>query len=118
MSVSSPRPSWFALVLLGLLGTGAQAEAAEPITLTLKNNRFEPSAETAPAGERLEIEVRNEDNTPAEFESSDLRLEKIIAPGGRVTVRVGPLKPRVYKFFDEYHPDTAQGTLTVIDKGQ
>jgi hypothetical protein len=118
MSVSSPRPSWFALVLLGLLGTGAQAEAAEPITLTLKNNRFEPSAVTAPAGERLEIEVRNEDNTPAEFESSDLRLEKIIAPGGRVTVRVGPLKPRVYKFFDEYHPDTAQGTLTVIDKGQ
>jgi len=47
-----------------------------------------------------------------------LRVEKIVTPGGRISVTVGPLKPRIYKFFDEYHPDTAQGTLTAIDKGQ
>lgn len=118
MFASPTQPSSFVLILSGLLGTGAQALAADSITLTLKNHRFEPSAVTAPAGVRLEIEVRNEDSTPAEFESSDLRVEKIVAPSSRITVRVGPLKPRVYKFFDEYHSDSAQGTLTVIDKGQ
>ncbi len=73
---------------------------------------------TAPAGERLQIVVKNEDKTPAEFESHDLRVEKIVTPGGKITVTVGPLKPGTYKFFDEYHPDTAQGTLTVVNKGQ
>jgi heme/copper-type cytochrome/quinol oxidase subunit 2 len=90
----------------------------DPITLTLKNNRFEPNAVTAPEGERLRIHVKNEDSTPAEFESHDLRVEKIVTPGGRISVSVGPLKPGTYKFFDEYHPDTAQGTLTVDKKGQ
>jgi len=28
----------------------------------------------------------------------------------------GPLKPGTYKFFDDYHPDTAVGTLTVVEK--
>ena len=118
MSALANRPSSIVLLLSGLMGTAVPAVAADPITLTLKDNRFEPSAVTAPAGEKLQIEVKNEDRTPAEFESSDLRVEKIITPGGRITIRVGPLKPRVYKFFDEYHPDTAQGTLTVVDKGQ
>ena len=59
---------------------------------------------TAPAGERLQIVVKNEDKTPAEFESHDLRVEKIVTPGGRISVTVGPLKPGIYKFFDEYHP--------------
>jgi len=31
-------------------------------------------------------------------------------------VKAGPLKPGTYKFFDEYHPDTATGTLTAIEK--
>jgi hypothetical protein len=27
----------------------------------------------------------------------------------------GPLKPGTYKFFDDYHPDTATGTITAIE---
>ncbi|SKA25623.1 Cupredoxin-like domain-containing protein [Enhydrobacter aerosaccus] len=94
------------------------ALAADPIVLVLKGNRFAPNAVTAPAGTKVRLEVRNEDATPAEFESHDLRVEKIIAPGGRITVLVGPLKPGTYKFFDDYHPDTANGTLTAIPTGQ
>lgn len=118
MFVSSLRSLSLAVVLTVLLGAAVPALAADPITLTLKNNRFEPNAVTAPAGERLQIVVKNEDSTPAEFESHDLRVEKIVTPGGRISVTVGPLKPGTYKFFDEYHPDTAQGTLTVVNKGQ
>lgn len=118
MSASVLRRLSAAVVLSAVLATVAPALAADPITLTLKNNRFAPNAVTAPAAERLQIVVKNEDSTPAEFESHDLRVEKIVTPGGQITVTVGPLKPGTYKFFDEYHPDTAQGTLTVVNKGQ
>ena len=90
--------------------------AADPVKLTLKNNRFATPAVTVLAGERLRIEVANQDSTPAEFESHDLKVEKIIIPGGRITVTVGPLKPGSYKFFDDYPPDTAAGTLTAVAK--
>ena len=99
-----------------LIVLAVPALADDPIILTLKNNRFTPDAITVPAGERLRIEVKNEDATPAEFESSDLRVEKIAPPGIAISVRVGPLKPGSYKFFDDYHPDTAHGSLTAVKK--
>ena len=89
--------------------------AAEPIRLTIKNHRFSPDKVTVPVGQRLQIEITNADTTPEEFESSDLRVEKIIVPGGKITVSVSPLKARVYKFFGDYHPDTATGTLTAVE---
>ncbi len=86
---------------------------ADPIQPILKDHRFTPSQFSVPANERFQIEVVNQDPTPAEFESSDLRVEKIVVPGGRVTVRAGPLKPGTYHFFDDYHPDQAKGTVAV-----
>jgi heme/copper-type cytochrome/quinol oxidase subunit 2 len=90
--------------------------AADPIVLTIKDHQFTPSEVSVPAGERLRIEVENQDPTPAEFESSDLRVEKIVVPGGRIIVMAGPLKPGTYKFFDDYHPDTAKGTMTAVER--
>jgi hypothetical protein len=98
-----------ALPLLPLL-------AAEPVTLTIKDHRFTPDHVTGPVNERFRIEVWNQDATPSEFESSELRVEKIVVAGGRISVMAGPLKPGTYKFFDDYHPDTAVGTLTVVEK--
>jgi hypothetical protein len=97
-----------------LLPAGMGALAADPVTLTIKDHRFAPSELSVPAGERFRIEVENKDATPAEFESSDLRVEKIVVPGGKIAVMVGPLKPGIYKFFDDYHPDTATGTMTAV----
>ena len=108
---------WLTLPLatLGaLLAGGAVALAADAVTLTLKDHQFAPSELRVPAGERFRIEVENKDATPAEFESSDLRVEKIVVPGGKIVVMVGPLKPGTYKFFDDYHPDTATGTMTAV----
>jgi heme/copper-type cytochrome/quinol oxidase subunit 2 len=92
------------------------ALAADVIMLTIKDHRFTPSELSVLAGERFRIEVENQDTTPAEFESSDLRVEKIIVPGGKITVMAGPLKPGTYKFFDDYHPDTANGTIIATDR--
>jgi len=97
---------------------GMPATAVDPftLTLTLRDHRFVQTEVTVPAGERFRIEVENKDTTPAEFESSDLRVEKIVVPGGKITVMAGPLKPGTYKFFDDYHPDTATGTMTAVER--
>jgi hypothetical protein len=92
------------------------ALAAEPVVLTLKDHRFTPDRVTAPAGERFQIVVANQDATPSEFESRELRVEKIVVAGGKISVMLGPLTPGTYKFFDDYHPDTASGTLTAVEK--
>jgi heme/copper-type cytochrome/quinol oxidase subunit 2 len=104
-------------VSIGVLLTASVAAlAADPIVLTIKNHRFTPAEVSVPAGERIRIEVENQDSTPAEFESSDLRVEKIVVPGGKIVVMAGPLKPGTYKFFDDYHPDTANGTMTAVER--
>jgi hypothetical protein len=97
-----------------LLAAVVAAPAADTVKLTIKNHLFVPSEVSVPAGERFRIEVENQDSTPAEFESADLRVEKIVVPGGKIALMAGPLKPGIYKFFDDYHPDTAKGTLTAV----
>lgn len=111
-----PRSNWRSLPLSAALWICLTtfACAAEVVTLSIKDHRFTPNELTVPAGERFRLEVENRDSTPAEFESSDLRIEKIIVPGGKITVMAGPLKPGIYIFFDEYHPDTAKGTITAV----
>ncbi|MEA2741079.1 MAG: hypothetical protein QOH05_4386 [Acetobacteraceae bacterium] len=114
---ASAAPAMLAvLVAAGAIAAGAPAIAAEPVRLVLKDHRFVPSEVSVPANERFGIEVVNQDPTPAEFESSDLRVEKIVVPGGTITVRAGPLKPGTYQFFDDYHPDEAKGTVTAVAK--
>jgi len=101
-----------------VLAAATTAWAADPVVLTLKDHHFTPTEVTVPAGERFRIEVQNQDTTPAEFESNDLRVEKIVVPGGKIVVTAGPLKPGTYKFFDDYHPNLAKGTLTAVAAGK
>ena len=103
-------------LILALACAATGASAAELVQLTLKDHRFTPDQVTVPSGERFRIEVTNQDATPAEFESSDLRAEKIVVPGGKIAVFAGPLRPGTYKFFDDYHPDQAQGTLVAVER--
>jgi hypothetical protein len=88
------------------------ARAADPVQLVLANHRFQPDRLTVPAGERFRIELTNQDDTTDEFESYDMKFEKIVVSGGHIAVFAGPLHPGTYKFFDDYHPDTATGTIT------
>jgi hypothetical protein len=108
--------SVFALAVAFGLGASPVAMAAGPVTLTLKDHGFTPAEAKAPANERFRIEITNQDATPAEFESTDLRAEKIVVPGGKIAVMAGPLKPGKYAFFDDYHPDVAKGVLVVSEQ--
>ena len=80
-------------------------------TLSIKNHRFEPGEITVPAGRRIRLVIENMDQTPEEFESQSLRVEKVIPGGSKGTVTIGPLKPGAYEFVGEFHESSAKGTL-------
>jgi len=91
----------------------ALAEEANVYHLTIKDHHFVPDMIEAPADARLILIVKNEDATPEEFDSTQLRREKVIPAGKEITILVGPLKPGSYKFAGEYHEDSAKGVLVV-----
>ncbi|HEX7929134.1 MAG TPA: cupredoxin domain-containing protein [bacterium] len=83
------------------------------IRLTIKDHKFEPATIEAPAGQKFKLIVKNADTTAEEFESHDLKREKVIPGGSEITLNMGPLKPGTYTFFGEFNPKTAQGKLIV-----
>ena len=101
------------LAILLLLSTPAAAEETVTLQLSLKGQKFEPSEIKAPAGKTITLKIKNEDSTPEEFESSSLRVEKVVAGNGEITVRIKPQKPGRHEFFGEYHQETARGVLIV-----
>ena len=96
---------------LFLAGSLPLAARAEPPHLVLQSHRFVPDRITVPAGQRFSILVTNHDDTPDEFESPALRVEKIVMPGHTITVFGGPLAAGTYEFYDDYHRDTAKGVV-------
>jgi hypothetical protein len=55
--------------------------------------------------------VTNKDKAPEEFESHDLRIEKVIPAGKTLRVKVPALKAGTYGFVGEYHAKTARGRI-------
>ena len=84
---------------------------ASDYQLVIKDHRYEPSELKIPSGKRIKLIIDNQDDSAEEFESKELRLEKIIPGNSKATIWVGPLKQGKYKFAGEYHEDTAQGIL-------
>jgi len=54
--------------------------------------------------------VHNTGTNAVEFESLQLRKEKVLAPGAQSFVVIAPLQPGEYKFFDDFHQQ-AQGVI-------
>jgi plastocyanin len=90
-------------------GNGARAQ--ETLTTTIKNHQFSPADIRVPAGKRITLEVINDDPTPEEFESSALKVEKVIPGKSKATVQFGPLTAGTYKFEGEFNAKTAKGTV-------
>ena len=103
-----PVLSGLCLVLTLLSGV----QAAEPeLLIVIKNHRFEPAELKVPAGQRVKLIVHNQDATPEEFESHALNREKVVPPGSKASLYVGPLKPGRYPFVGEYNEATAKGVV-------
>jgi plastocyanin len=99
----------FALLAVGAALPGQAADTT--YTLVISGHRFEPQELTVPAGQRVKLIIDNRDASAEEFESHDLRREKIIPGNSKATIWVGPLPAGEYRFFGEFHEDTAQGKL-------
>lgn len=102
-------------LLLGVVACGATQVFAQDkpteIPVTIENNRFVPSEVKVKAGKPFVLVVTNKDAKPEEFESKELRIEKVIPAGKTASIRVRALKPGTYPFFGEFNPKTAQGQI-------
>ena len=98
-------------ILLTTAGLPVAADELPTFTLTLKNNRFDQELLEVPSARKMVLVIKNLDSTAEEFESKDLKLEKIVPAGKEIRLNVGPLKPGQYKFVGEYHEKTAHGVL-------
>ncbi len=87
------------------------AMASDEFSITIKDHKFSPSEIRVPAGQKVKLVIENQDATPEEFESKELKREKIIAPRSKVAIWIGPLKPGNYPFFGEFNEATARGVV-------
>lgn len=91
------------LPVLSLAQTQPANPAPAPHTIIIKNNQFDPSQLSIPAGQKIQVTVDNQDPTPEEFESFDLDREQVVAGGKQIVVYIGPLKPGTYKYWADFH---------------
>lgn len=102
-------------MLAGLLGAAAlvaapvQADDMPTFNLVIRDGVFVPDTVQVPANTKFRLLIKNEGPGAAEFESVELRKEKVLAPGASSFLIFVPLKPGAYKFFDDFHPKTGQG---------
>jgi len=97
--------------LLVVVPAAGAADAPPEIPLVIEKNRFQPEEIKVKAGNPFVLVITNKDSGPEEFESKELRIEKVIPAGKTVRVRVRALKSGTYGFFGEYHEKTAQGRI-------
>jgi uncharacterized protein (DUF58 family) len=104
----------FVLFLLVALPASlpASAQQTATVSISVKNHRFQPAQIQAPAKVPIELHVKNLDPTPMEFESVSLRVEKVVAGNSEGIIRLRPLEPGSYNFFDDFNQQT-NGTLVV-----
>jgi len=100
-------------VALAILLSGSLAALAqdEQFALAIKDHKFSPDRIEIPAGKKVKLLVENQDATPEEFESSSMKIEKVIPGKSKATIYGGPLKAGEYKFVGEFNEKTATGVI-------
>ena len=103
----------FAFIVLFVWDAMQPAHAQELPTfqLTAKDGYITPATLEVPAGKKIKLMLKNTGSTPEEFESTQPRMEKVLAPGASSFVVIQPLAPGKYTIFGEFHPDTARCEL-------
>src|ERR1043166_7871784 len=104
------RVAGMAIALLFFTAAGNSQETS--LSISVKKHRFQPAEIHAPANVPIRLTVKNLDATPMEFESVKLRVEKVVAGNSEGTIRLRPLEPGRYSFFDDFNQQTT-GVLVV-----
>ncbi len=99
-------------VITGFFLAGAIHAQETTVSISIKDHRFQPAQIHAPANVPIVLKVKNLDPTPMEFESVSLRVEKVVTGNSEGTIRLRPLSPGSYNFFDDFNQQ-ANGLLVV-----
>jgi hypothetical protein len=105
---------WAALALGAALFVAAGVSRAEeePVfRIEFNDGKVTPQRLEVPAKRRFKLELHNVGKEPAEFESKELRKEKVLAPGANSTLVIRSLDPGEYDFFDDFHLDAPPAVL-------
>jgi plastocyanin len=105
------RMSRLAAVLLMTASFGAFAAGEPEFNLVIQNNKFTPERIEVPAGKKVKLNIDNQDATAEEFESTEMKIEKVIPARSKASVYLGPLKAGEYAFVGEFHEKTAKGVV-------
>jgi uncharacterized cupredoxin-like copper-binding protein len=100
------------ILLLAIAPAGlARAESAPSFRIEFNDGKFDPKRIEVPANKRFELELVNKGQSAVEFESKQLRKEKVVAPGATATMVIRSLDPGEYDFFDDFHPAAPPAVL-------
>ena len=92
-----------------MAATSSCADDLPTFNLVIRDGRFAPATIEVPANTKFRLLIKNEGPGAEEFESIELRKEKVLGPGASSFLIFQPMKPGSYKFFGDFHPETAQG---------
>ncbi|MEZ5785597.1 MAG: cupredoxin domain-containing protein [Xanthobacteraceae bacterium] len=96
-------------ILAGATGT---SRADDPVfRIEFNDGKVTPQRLEVPANTRFKLELHNVGKTPAEFESRELRKEKVLGPGASSFIVIRRLDPGEYDFFDDFHLDAPPAVL-------
>jgi len=91
------------VALASVAGAASAADAPQEIPLTIDKNQFQPNEVKVKANAPFVLVITNKSAKAAEFESKDLRVEKVVPAGKTVNVRIRALKPGAYSFLDDFN---------------
>jgi hypothetical protein len=91
------------VALVSLAGAASAADGPPEIPLTIDKNQFQPNEVKVKANTPFVLVITNKSAKAAEFESKDLRVEKVVPAGKTVNVRIRALKPGAYPFLDDFN---------------
>ncbi|EPL6454411.1 MULTISPECIES: cupredoxin domain-containing protein [Providencia] len=103
--------SFLLVIACSFLPQSVFAAEKHTVELEMKNGDLIPRILEVPAKTIIRIKITNTGTEPAEFESIQLRKEKVLAPGASSVVVIAPLKPGTYTFFDDFHLSSPKGEI-------
>ena len=89
--------------LVVVAGVVSAADGPPEIPLTIDKNQFQPNEVKVKANTPFVLVITNKGAKAAEFESKELRVEKVVPAGKTVNVRIRALKPGTYPFVDDFN---------------
>ena len=98
-------------LMLALLMIATPVLADDAIEVHLKNHKFSPSVIKVKANKPAMIILYNDDDSADEFDSSALKIERVVPGHNKGNIRLRALAPGKYPFMGEFHAATAQGVV-------